>query len=136
MNFKNTFLILILIFSLQSFSQVYRFKTTSLSVSDKSASGKWDKWSKDKEVKLIVSLDTQKNRIIIYSEILQLFEIMEYVDEVETKTDKTVSFICQSNEGENCTLSIITRKNQNNRIQLYLNFEDRILNYNIENLKE
>ena len=136
MNFKNIILLALLFIGSQSFSQLYRFKTTSLSVSDKLSNGKWDKWSKDKEVKLIVSLDSQKNRIIIYSEIIQLFEIMEYIDEVETNADKTVSFICQSNEGENCTLSIITRKNQNNRIQLYLNFEDRILNYNIENLKE
>lgn len=136
MNFKNALLIIILFFGLQNFAQVYRFKTTSVCVSEKSASGKWEKWSKAKDVNLVVSLDTKKNRIVVYSEILQLFEIIEYIDEVVTATDNTVSFICRNNDGENCTLSIITRKNQQNRIQLYINYDDRILNYNIEKLIE
>ncbi len=136
MNLKNIILIVFLFFGLQSFCQLYRFKTSSVSVSSKLVSGKWDKWSKDKEAKLVISLDSQKDRIIIYSEIIQLFDITEYIDEVVTPTDNTVSFVCKSNDGENCTISIITRKNQNNRMQLYINFDDLILNYNIENLKE
>jgi hypothetical protein len=84
---------------------------------------------------LVVTLDTKKNRIVIYSEIIQLFEILEYVDVVETKTNDTATFVCINNEGEDCTLSIITRKNQGNRKQLYVTYEDRILNYNIVNLK-
>ena len=136
MNLKNIILIVVLFFGLQSFSQLYRFKTTSVSISSKLPTGKWDKWSKDKEAKLVISLDSQKDRIIIYSEILQLFDIIEYIDEVVSLTDNTVSFVCKSNDGENCTISIITRKNQNNRVQLYINFDDLILNYNIENLKD
>lgn len=136
MNLKNIILIVVLFFGLQSFSQLYRFKTTSVSISSKLPTGKWDKWSKDKEAKLVISLDSQKDRIIIYSEILQLFDIIDYVDEVVSLTDNTVSFVCKSNDGENCTISIITRKNQNNRMQLYINFDDLILNYNIENLKD
>ena len=136
MNLKKIIFIVLLFLGLQTFSQVYRFKSTTISVAGKLPNGKWDKWSKDKEAKLVISLDSQKNRIIIYSEILQLFDIMEYVDEVIKPTDNTVSFICLSNEGESCAISIITRKNQGNRMQMYLNFDDRILNYNIENLKE
>ena len=122
-----------------TFSKADSFKATSFSlnrISEKSSKDKWEKWSKSKDVNLVVTLDSKKDRIIIYSEILQLFEIIEYIDEVITPTDKTVSFICKNNDGENCTLSIITRINQFNRMQLYVNYEDRILNYNIENLKE
>jgi hypothetical protein len=136
MNLKKIIFVIIFLISIQSFSQLYRFKTTSVSVSEKPSKGKWEKWSKSKDVNLVVTLDSKKDRIVIYSEILQLFEIIEYIDEVVTPTDKTVSFICKNNDGENCTLSIITRKNQFNRMQLYVNYEDRILNYNIENLKE
>jgi hypothetical protein len=135
MDFKKIIFVIIFLSCMQSFGQLYRFKTTSISVSEKSSKGKWEKWSKSKDVNLVVTLDSKKDRIVIYSEILQLFEIIEYIDEVVTPTDKTVSFICKNNDGENCTLSIITRKNQFNRMQLYVNYEDRILNYNIENLK-
>lgn len=136
MKLKNKIILIILLFGLQTFSQVYRFKTTSVSVSEKSTTGKWENWSKAKDVNLVVTLDSKKDRIIVYSEILQLFDIIEYIDEAVTLTDNTVTFICKNNDGENCTLSIITRKNQENRIQLYINYEDRILNYNIEKLKE
>lgn len=136
MNLKNTILAILFIIGLQSFSQVYRFKTTSLSVTSKFKNGNWDKWSDAKDVNLVVSLDTSKNRLIVYSEILQLFEILEYADEVENEKDKTVTFVCKNNDNENCTISIITRKNQANRLQLYIVYDDTMLNYNIENLKE
>lgn len=135
MNIKNTILVAFILFAINNYSQDYRFKTTSISVADKLKSGKWDKWSKAQDANLVVTLDTKKNRIVIYSEIIQLFEILEYVNVVETKTDDTATFICMDNEGEDCTLSIITRKNQGNRKQLYVTYEDRILNYNIVNLK-
>lgn len=135
MNIKNTILVAFILFAINNYSQDYRFKTTSISVADKLKSGKWDKWSKVQDANLVVTLDTKKNRIVIYSEIIQLFEILEYVNVVETKTDDTATFICIDNEGEDCTLSIITRKNQGNRKQLYVTYEDRILNYNIVNLK-
>ena len=136
MNFKNIVILIVLFAGLSSFSQLYRFKTTSLSVTTKMKNNKWDKWSKAQNANLVVTLDSSKNRIIVYSEILQLFEIIEYIDEVETDNDRTVQFICKSNEGENCNISIITRKNQGNRMQLYITYDDNILNYNIENLKD
>ena len=133
---KTTAFLIIFFATTSVFGQLYRFKTTSVAVSEKTDKGKWEKWSKAKDVNLVVTLDAQKNRIIVYSEILQLFEILQYSDEVETKNDDTVSFICKNNDGEECTISIITRKNQSNRKQLYIIYDDRILNYNIVNLKQ
>ena len=77
MKLYTALLIVALFFGLQTFGQTYRFKTTSVSVSEKSGSGKWEKWSKAKEVNLVVTLDSKKNRIIVYSEILQLLEIID-----------------------------------------------------------
>jgi hypothetical protein len=135
MNIKKIILVVFILLGIKSYSQEYRFKTTSVSVADKLKSGKWDKWSKAQDANLVITLDTKKNRIVIYSEIIQLFEILEYIDVVETKTNDTATFVCMDNEGEDCTLAIITRKNQGNRKQLYVTYDDRILNYNIVNLK-
>jgi hypothetical protein len=41
-----------------------------------------------KNVNLIVTLDTKKNRIVVYSQIIQLFEIVEYYDIDENDIDK------------------------------------------------
>lgn len=134
-NLKIGFLVLFLIFGLnQGFSQAYKFKTTGLSVSQKEK-GKFGKWSELAPVSIIISLDTKKNRIVIYSEVIQLFEIIEYLPAEENNTDIVYSFVCKDTNGEDCTLSFITRKNQDNRKQLYVKYEDRVLAYNIVNFE-
>lgn len=130
-------LILILVFLFtglnKSYGQTYKFKTSGLSVMQKDQKGKWGKWSDLNLVNILVKLDTDKSRIVVYSEIIQLFEIIDYIPLEENDTDSVYSFICKDNNGEDCTLSIITRKKQDNRKQLYINYDDRIIVYNISN---
>ena len=119
----------------QSYGQTYKFKTSGLSVMEKDKKGNWGKWSDLSLVNILVKLDTDKSRIVVYSEIIQLFEIIDYIPLEENDTDSVYSFTCKDNNGEDCTLSIITRKKQDNRKQLYINYEDRIILYNIFNYK-
>ena len=131
---KISFILLFFLLGLNhGFSQSYKFKTTGLSISSKAANGKFGDWSELKPVSIIVNLDTNKNRIVIYSEVIQLFDIVEYLPTEENKTDLVYGFVCKDNNGENCTLSFITRKNQDNRQQLYVKYENRVLAYNIVN---
>jgi hypothetical protein len=118
----------------QGYGQVYKFKTSGFSVLEKNERGKWGNWSELKLVNVLVSLDTNKNRIVVYSQSIQLFEIIEYQSTEENDTDIVYSFTCKDNNGVDCTLSIITRKNQDNRKQLYINYDNRIIVYNIFNL--
>ncbi|TRX37444.1 hypothetical protein FNW52_05640 [Flavobacterium sp. ZT3R18] len=128
------FVFLFLVFN-QGYSQTYKFKTTGLSVSEKEGNGKFGAWSDLKLVNIVINLDTTKNRIVIYSEAIQLFEIVEYFPVEENDTDIVYPFICKDNNGEDCTISFITRKNQENRKQLYIKYEDRVLVYNIVNFE-
>jgi hypothetical protein len=118
----------------KSNAQVYRFKARSVSVVDKDAKGKWGKWSDFKKAELIITLDGKKDRIIVNTRELQLFKIITYGEKITTPTDDTVPFICVNNNGEPCTILIITRKNQNNRMQFYINYNDAKIVYNIESL--
>ena len=127
--------LLFLVMGLQhSFGQNYKFKTSGFSVLEKTEKGKWGKWSDLDLVNILVTLDTDKNRIIVYSQIIQLFEIIDYQPIEENDTDIVYSFTCKNNEGLDCTVSIITRKKQDNRKQLYINYDDRIIVYNIFNM--
>jgi len=119
----------------QSYAQTYRFSTSGLSVMEKNQKGKWGKWSDLDLVNILVALDTDKSRIIVYSEVIQLFEIIDYIPVEENETDRVYSFTCKDNNGDDCTLSIITRKKQDNRKQLYINYDNRIIVYNISNYK-
>jgi hypothetical protein len=118
---------------LQSYSQTYNFKSSGISVLEKNQKGKWGNWTDLDLVNIFVKLDTDKNRIFIYSEAIQVFEIVEYIPLSENETDSIYSFTCIDNLGENCTLSIIIRKKQGNRKQLYVNYDNRIIVYNIDN---
>jgi hypothetical protein len=117
-----------------SYGQNYKFKTSGFSVLEKNEKGKWGNWSDLNLVNILVTLDTNKNRIVVYSKIIQLFEIVDYQVIEENDTDIVYSFSCKDNEGVNCTLSIITRKKQDNRKQLYINYDNRIVVYNIFNM--
>ena len=118
----------------QSYGQSYKFKTSGFSVLEKNEKGKWGKWSDLSLVNILVSLDTNKSRFVVYSEVIQVFEIIVYQPIVENDTDIVYSFTCKDNNGEDCTLSIITRKKQDNRKQLYINYDNRIIVYNIFNM--
>jgi hypothetical protein len=58
---------------------------------------------------------------------------LNYENEEENDKDIIYPFTCKNDDGVPFTISIITRKNQNNRKQLYINQKDVILVYNIIN---
>ncbi|MBX9887635.1 MAG: hypothetical protein K2Y30_06845 [Flavobacteriaceae bacterium] len=118
----------------QAYSQTYKFKTSGVSVLEKNNKGKWGKWSDLNLVNILVTLDTNKNRFVVYSQIIQLFEIVDYIPTQENDTDIVYSFTCKDNNGLDCTISIITRKMQENRKQLYITYDDHIILYNIFNM--
>ena len=134
---KLIMLLLLLTFGLQtSYSQVYKFQTTGYSVMEKNDKGKWGKWSDLQKVDLVVKLDTEKNRIIVYSQEIQLYDILSYEPKEESESDLIYPFTCKDIDGEKFTISIITRRDQGNRKQLYINQKDIITVYNIINFPE
>lgn len=115
----------------QSFAQKYKFKTSSYSVMEKNAKGDWGKWSDFKDTSLIITLDGDRDRIVVNSTQTQLYNIEVYGKTIENETDKTVTFNCIDNSGNRCIIEIITRKKQGNRIQFYINYPDLKIVYNI-----
>lgn len=118
----------------QTYSQSYRFRTSGFSVLEKNDKGKWGEWSNLDLVNLSVILDTEKHRIVVYSQEIQLFNIIEYIEREENDTDIVYSFLCKDNSGIDCKISIITRKKQDYRKQLYINYDKQIIVYNIFNV--
>ena len=134
---KTLFFILFLTLGMQqSYSQVYKFKTTGFSVLEKDSKGNWGKWSDLENVNLVVSLDTNKNRIIVYSQEIQFYEILSYQEKEENESDLVYGFNCKDIDNEEFVISIITRKSQNGRKQLYINQKNVIIVYNIVNILE
>lgn len=134
---KIVFLFLLLSLGIQNtFAQVYKFEATGFSVLEKDNKGAWGKWSDLQAVNIVVTLDTDKNRIVVYSKEIQLYEIQNYEEKQESESDEIYPFVCKDIDGEEFTISIITRKNQDNRKQLYINQKNVIIVYNIVNFPD
>ena len=126
------YLSFVLFFCFQlSNAQTYKFQTSGYSVLEKNENGKWGDWSELDLITIPITLDTSKHRIVVHTAMLQLYTILSYAEIEENKTDTIYSFACKDENGDACNLMIITRKQQGNRKQLYINYENRIYLYNI-----
>ena len=131
------YILLFLFFaSVTTYAQKYNFKTSGYMVSQKDNKGNWSEWSKLQKSEMTVLLDMESHRIVVYSEILQLFSIMKYGNQETIGDDDVVKFNCVDNNGVECVLSIYTRKKQGGRNQLYITYEDMIIAYNMTVLED
>lgn len=128
-----SFIFVAFLFSAPVQGQVYQFLTTGFSVLERNERGDWGKWSDLQKASIVIKLDTDKNRIVIYSQEIQLYHIVKYEPEEENETDLVNAFSCTDDDGHPFTISIITRKKQGNRKQLYVHQKDFIVVYNIVN---
>ncbi|NMH27890.1 hypothetical protein [Flavobacterium silvaticum] len=123
----------VIAFTGKTTAQQYKFLATEFSVMERDAKGNWGKWSDLQPAKITVVLDTKKDRIIVYSQEIQVYAILNYEKEEETEDDLIYPFSCTDDDGMPFTISIITRKKQNNRKQLYINQKNAAVVYNIIN---
>ncbi|MFY7665559.1 hypothetical protein [Flavobacterium sp.] len=112
-------------------AQVYRFKATSFSITERLDNDSWSDWTPFEESTVVITLDGKKERITIASKEIQVFEIMEYAEKIETDEDIIIGFRCANLDGAQVEIDIITRKKQNNRKQIYVNYSDVRYVYNV-----
>jgi hypothetical protein len=135
-NIRSLFLLLVLFAVASAKSQTYKFVATGFSVMERNSNGEWGNWSDLQDTKLIISLDTDKDRFLIYSQEIQWYDILAYQKEEETDENIISPFSCKDEDGYAVNLSIIKRKNQSNRKQLYITRKNFVLVYNIEHYIE
>lgn len=131
---KNICLLFLLFVGITASAQVYRFETTGVSMSVKNSKGVWSKYSDFKDTKIVITLDTNKDRIVVYSEVIQLYTILGYDDPKTNEQGSVDSFQCVNNDGEKCVLVIRTDKDSKQK-QLYIKEDSRVLVYNMKYVK-
>ena len=116
-------------------AQVYKYIATGFSVLEKDEKDNWGKWSDYQTTNIMISLDLDKRRIVVYSKEIQYYNIDNFEKQIENDDDLIFPFSCIDIDGEPFTISFITRKKQDYRKQLYINQKDVILVYNIVNFQ-
>lgn len=131
---KILFLFLSLGFGIQkSGAQPIRFKSSSVSFTEKKNDGTWTEWSDFVNANVLITLDAKKDAITINSAEVQSFKIKAYGEIEDNEDVNIVPFECVDNRYSSCNIFIITKKKENNRMQIYINYNEVKFVYNIYN---
>jgi hypothetical protein len=129
-------LFLLFSFGIQNVTaQPIRFKTSSVSFTEKNAKGQFNEWSDFVNANVLITLDAKKNAIIVNSQEVQTFKIKSYGEIIDNDDVNIVPFECMDNKFSKCQILIITKKKENNRMQFYINYNEVKFVYNIYNDK-
>jgi hypothetical protein len=117
----------------KSYAQPIRFKSSSVSFTEKKNDGTWNDWSDFVEANVLITLDAKKDLILINSAEVQSFKIKAYGEIEDNDEVNIVPFECVDNRYSNCNVFIITKKKENNRMQIYINYNEVKFVYNVYN---
>lgn len=115
----------------KSYAQPIRFQASSVSFTDKKDNGSWNEWSDFIDAKVLITLNAKKDLITINSSEVQSFKIKAYGEITDNEEVNIVPFECMDNKFSKCTILIITKKKENNRVQFYITYNEVKFVYNI-----
>lgn len=125
------FLVLLTI-STTGFSQVFKLKSTSFASKTIINEYKWSEWSDFTESSVLITFDMTNDRITIYSNVTQVYDIAEYEGKTtDSDGDDIYSYFCVDKSGLTCRVKWVQLNSQNGRMQMYINYSDAIWIYNI-----
>lgn len=113
-------------------AQVYKYNATSLSIKTYNETyDYWSDWSDWEPCKVLVVINTEQDKITIYSDVVQEYDVYDWED-LGTDADNGTSsaFSCVDADGLRCTVRI--REQSDGVLQLYVDYADMMWVYNIE----
>jgi hypothetical protein len=128
-------MLVLLTLSSAAFGQVYKMKSSSFASKYQINDYKWSEWSEASESSVLITIDLNKQRITIYSQTKQVYDIAE--DEGKTTDDDGddfYSYYCVNEDGLTCRIRLAKLNSQNGRNQIYVDFSDMKWMYNVYSL--
>ncbi|WP_027003323.1 hypothetical protein [Hugenholtzia roseola] len=128
------YLLFLTFFLLACFSlsaQVIKFKTQDFSYREKN-SGTWTDWSPYQKLSVLGTIDMDNNRIELHAERKQVYDVIEYLGESQDSDgDSVMGWSCLNQNGVECRIRFVKLNSQGGRLQLYVDFEEIGLAYNL-----
>jgi hypothetical protein len=118
-----------------SIAQVLKFRSYSSSIKTKGSYG-WTKWSEPKDNNILIVFDLDKERVSIFSKEVQEYDIYKTFErETDKDGDYIYEYACVDASGLKCHIRWVKLNSQNGRIQVYVDFADVMLLYNVKSLE-
>jgi len=117
-------------------AQVLKVKADAISIKTKSEyTESWSDWSDWQSVNILITIDSEKQRIKIFSKEDQVYDIIQNLGEDYDKDgDKVWKWLCVNEDGLRCHVRLVKLYSQNGKSQLYVDFNDMKWVYNIYSL--
>jgi hypothetical protein len=112
--------------------QVYKLKATNFTSKINVEGRGWNDWADWEDSDVLITMDMDKDRITIYSKEVQKYDIAEYEGkETDDDGDDIWSFFCINEDGVKCRVRLAKLNSQNGRNQVYVDFSDLMIVYNV-----
>jgi hypothetical protein len=131
---KKTVLILLMLFAcISAFSQVFKYRTRGFAFRIKDeATGKWSNWSDWKELNTLVTIDVDGERIRVFTEKNQQYDILNTHFYKDKDGDDTILFVCINEDAKVCAVRLMRINSEGGKLHLYVDFADVIFVYNLK----
>lgn len=124
------FIIVLLLSFVSNAQSVLKVRTSYTAEKHTDYYGNWTEWSDWKEANILIVIDSYQHRVTIYSQTTQTFDIIEYEGEsLSDRGDPITSYYCVDENGTKCRIRIVKRNNVN---QIYVDYSNLILCYNLK----
>jgi hypothetical protein len=128
-------MLVLLTLSSAAFGQVYKMKSSSFASKYQINDYKWSEWSEASESSVLITIDLNKQRITIYSQTKQVYDIAENEGKTtDDDGDDFYSYYCVNEDGLTCRIRLAKLNSQNGRNQIYVDFSDMKWMYNVYSL--
>ena len=109
------------------FAQTYKYHTTDFAYKAVNEYGYWMDWSDWEPSRCLVTINTDKDVITIYSEVPQEFDIVDDLGERYDDGGSNLTFLAVDSDGDRCHIRL--RKQNNGVLQLYVEYGDAMWVY-------
>ncbi|GEM_PF-1609965 len=98
--------------------------------------GEWTDWTDWEDVSIIVTIDTDKERIKIYSKETQIYHMAKDAGKsIDEDGDETWEILCIDEDGKECSVRLVILHSQGNQGQLYVDYPEMTFVYNVAPLE-
>ena len=126
---KLLILLLFVCCAFQAGAQVHKYYTTDFSYKYKDGYS-WTEWSDWQESSMLVVINFNNDRISIYSNEIQEYDVVENLDSYDDDSGgSNIKFLCVNEEGLRCHIRL--RVLSDGSKQLYVDFNDFMYVYNL-----